>query len=236
MSSHTILSHICEAWQPENYVPQSTPSSPFDEFLIELYVNFMYVPSPSSMAGQGRGEEPMQENDSILSPTVYKSFRHRREHLIKDSTSWSMISNMLSQVSVPYHVQPFMIGKISEAACSIASASENLSLRMLPMVVSILVVVPVDEESELCTEKESDWSCIEGLEKVRVEKDCIGNSSDNYQCVICLEEIPVGSEAVSMPCSHYYHGDCIANWLHRSSLCPLCRFQMPLSRSEQEAQ
>lgn len=48
-------------------------------------------------------------------------------------------------------------------------------------------------------------------------------------CVICLDEISIGSEidAVRMPCFHVYHRNCIQKWLELSSLCPLCRFQMP---------
>lgn len=226
MPSNAVFPHICETWQPENYEPPSTPSSPYDEFSIEIYVNFMYV--SSSRVDQAPGDEPVQETDLTLSPTMYKSFQQKREHLTKDQTSWSAISNMLSQMNIPYHVQPLMIGKISEAARAIASASENLNIRILPMVVSIRVVVPLDEESEFSAEEESDRSCIEGLEKVRVEKGLVGDDkiTDSYRCVICLEEIPAGSEAISMPCSHIYHEDCIANWLQRSSLCPLCRSQI----------
>ncbi|XP_059651006.1 E3 ubiquitin-protein ligase AIRP1-like [Cornus florida] len=66
---------------------------------------------------------------------------------------------------------------------------------------------------------------IEALEKV-VAIDNDGSSAD--QCVICLEEFRLGSEVLTrLPCSHVYHGDCIVNWLRRSQLCPVCRFQMP---------
>lgn len=220
MPSNVILCRIHEVWQSEDYIPPSAHSSPFDELSVEVYINFLSISSSSST-----------RRDQAMVPTVYKSFRQKLEHLVKDPTSWSTISSMLSQVNVPYNVQPLMIGRISEAARSIASsASGNLNLRTLPAVVSIHVTVPVDEEPEFSTKEESNRPCIKELEKVRVGKDCV----DNYRCVICLEEIPVGSEAISMPCLHFYHENCIVNWLQRSSLCPLCRFQIPLGLSASE--
>ncbi|XP_021299876.1 LOW QUALITY PROTEIN: E3 ubiquitin-protein ligase RNF165-like [Herrania umbratica] len=47
------------------------------------------------------------------------------------------------------------------------------------------------------------------------------------ECVICLEELKVGSDASRMPCSHTFHGDCIEKWLKQSHYCPICRLEMP---------
>ncbi|KAK9927414.1 hypothetical protein M0R45_024598 [Rubus argutus] len=47
-------------------------------------------------------------------------------------------------------------------------------------------------------------------------------------CVFCMEEMVTGCEVTPMPCSHLFHGRCIAEWLSRSShTCPVCRFQLP---------
>lgn len=53
----------------------------------------------------------------------------------------------------------------------------------------------------------------------------------NEECVICLEELPVGCEVVSMPCSHAFHGNCIQMWLRTSPCCPICRFEIQDKRS-----
>ncbi|KAL6870682.1 hypothetical protein ACP4OV_014530 [Aristida adscensionis] len=48
-------------------------------------------------------------------------------------------------------------------------------------------------------------------------------------CVICVEDFEDGEEVSVMPCSstHRFHGDCIAQWLGRSNVCPLCRHALP---------
>lgn len=65
-------------------------------------------------------------------------------------------------------------------------------------------------------------SSIEGLDKVIL--DDLGS---NTPCMVCLEELSVGSEVARMPCSHVYHDGCIVKWLRESHMCPLCRFEMP---------
>ena len=48
--------------------------------------------------------------------------------------------------------------------------------------------------------------------------------------MICLEELSTGLALGinCMSCSHLYHHDCIVEWLQKSHLCPLCRFEMPI--------
>ncbi|XP_021299868.1 E3 ubiquitin-protein ligase rnf8-B-like [Herrania umbratica] len=76
----------------------------------------------------------------------------------------------------------------------------------------------------------------EMLKRVGVEGgDCDQKGEENIEerlvkgddCVICLEELKVGSEASQMPCSHTFHSDCIEKWLKQSHYCPVCRFEMP---------
>ncbi|EOY01954.1 hypothetical protein QUC31_013525 [Theobroma cacao] len=65
---------------------------------------------------------------------------------------------------------------------------------------------------------ECDQKVEEKIKKGRLEAE---------NCVICLEELKVGSDASRMPCSHIFHGDCIEKWLKQSHYCPVCRFEMP---------
>ncbi|KAK7267076.1 hypothetical protein RIF29_19740 [Crotalaria pallida] len=60
-------------------------------------------------------------------------------------------------------------------------------------------------------------------------------SEEKFQCIVCLEDLEIGSEAKEMPCKHKFHGDCIISWLKLRSSCPVCRFQMPPEDSTAEA-
>ncbi|XP_076958849.1 uncharacterized protein LOC143634718 [Bidens hawaiensis] len=50
--------------------------------------------------------------------------------------------------------------------------------------------------------------------------------SDNTVCAICKDEIGVGEMVKQLPCSHYYHGDCIVPWLCIKNTCPVCRHEL----------
>lgn len=58
---------------------------------------------------------------------------------------------------------------------------------------------------------------IDALPKVRFD---LAEESD---CAICLEAFSRGDLLTTLPCSHFFHVDCLAKWLRRSAQCPLCR-------------
>nr|XP_011464345.1 PREDICTED: E3 ubiquitin-protein ligase RING1-like [Fragaria vesca subsp. vesca] len=68
-------------------------------------------------------------------------------------------------------------------------------------------------------------SAIEELEKVRFES--VEAARHAGLCVICMEDFKAGVEATCLPCQHFYHGDCVVQWLEINHQCPLCRFLMP---------
>jgi len=46
------------------------------------------------------------------------------------------------------------------------------------------------------------------------------------KCQICLYEYEVNDKALSMPCNHMFHENCLKTWLERSNFCPLCKFEL----------
>ncbi|OAY69716.1 E3 ubiquitin-protein ligase CIP8-like [Ananas comosus] len=66
---------------------------------------------------------------------------------------------------------------------------------------------------------------VESLPSVLVTAEDFG--ADGMLCVVCGDEISIGDWATPLPCSHYYHGDCIVPWLRIRNTCPLCRRELP---------
>ena len=64
-----------------------------------------------------------------------------------------------------------------------------------------------------------------------MEKVIFGEEGTREQqqtsCVICMEDFEDGVQVNRLPCLHFYHEDCIGQWLKTSHLCPLCRYPMP---------
>ncbi|KAL9992128.1 putative transcription factor C2H2 family [Helianthus debilis subsp. tardiflorus] len=58
-------------------------------------------------------------------------------------------------------------------------------------------------------------------------------------CVICKDNVCVGSVVNRLPCGHVYHPSCIVPWLNARNTCPLCRYELPTDdkdRSRQESE
>lgn len=47
--------------------------------------------------------------------------------------------------------------------------------------------------------------------------------SKNNDCIICLLKFKLEESAKLLPCEHYYHEECIKNWLKKKNTCPYCR-------------
>ncbi|MES1919484.1 hypothetical protein MHBO_001309 [Bonamia ostreae] len=41
-------------------------------------------------------------------------------------------------------------------------------------------------------------------------------------CSVCLENLDLGNELRSLPCSHFFHTECIDKWFELSTKCPVC--------------
>lgn len=50
-----------------------------------------------------------------------------------------------------------------------------------------------------------------------------GGDSGSADCSICMDEVPVGDSVTVLPCSHWFHHDCIRAWLGEHDTCPVCR-------------
>ncbi|KAF8027807.1 hypothetical protein BT93_E0666 [Corymbia citriodora subsp. variegata] len=69
-----------------------------------------------------------------------------------------------------------------------------------------------------------DSVTIESYPKIQVDDDGqVPRSNDNI-CAICLSEYRPKETIRTIPsCGHYFHAQCIDQWLQRNASCPLCR-------------
>uniref|UniRef100_A0A5B7A3A7 RING-type domain-containing protein n=1 Tax=Davidia involucrata TaxID=16924 RepID=A0A5B7A3A7_DAVIN len=59
-----------------------------------------------------------------------------------------------------------------------------------------------------------------GTEKERVI------SGEDAVCCICLAKYANNDELRELPCSHFFHKECVDKWLKINALCPLCKFEV----------
>ncbi|KAK4487248.1 hypothetical protein RD792_006147 [Penstemon davidsonii] len=64
-------------------------------------------------------------------------------------------------------------------------------------------------------------SAIDSLPTVRITQRHLRTDAN---CVVCLNDFKLGTQAKRMPCDHIYHSNCIVNWLLQHNTCPVCRF------------
>lgn len=51
-------------------------------------------------------------------------------------------------------------------------------------------------------------------------------SGEDAVCCICLAKYANNEELRELPCSHFFHKDCVDKWLKINALCPLCKCEV----------
>ncbi|KAI7756545.1 hypothetical protein M8C21_008748 [Ambrosia artemisiifolia] len=51
-------------------------------------------------------------------------------------------------------------------------------------------------------------------------------SSDQEECVVCLEKFKAGEKLDRLPCAHRFHSMCLLPWLESHAHCPCCRMSV----------
>lgn len=65
-------------------------------------------------------------------------------------------------------------------------------------------------------------AAINALPKKTVAKDMLDDTG-KAECTICMENAPIGTEVTVLPCTHWFHHECIKPWLQQNQTCPHCR-------------
>ena len=69
-----------------------------------------------------------------------------------------------------------------------------------------------------------DPEYIQNLSTIKADEEHTGT------CIICLKNINIGESILilSCPAKHFFHGECIKNWLMVKTCCPMCRSELVL--------
>ncbi|KAJ6943421.1 E3 ubiquitin-protein ligase [Populus alba x Populus x berolinensis] len=57
-------------------------------------------------------------------------------------------------------------------------------------------------------------------------------SGEDAECCICLSAYEDGAELRQLPCSHHFHCTCVDKWLYINATCPLCKYNILKSTSQ----
>ncbi|KAM7278999.1 hypothetical protein ACFE04_006133 [Oxalis oulophora] len=137
-----------------------------------------------------------------------------RYKLLDNNTNRVELETILAELDVPDG--PFVvISKILDCAREMICQDTFGNQKIWPMKVTIWndMIVAGYEYMDEDEEEES----------MQMVPTIVSEDSMNKECLVCLEELLLGSEATSLPCSHLFHGDCIIKWVHQKNTCPTCR-------------
>ncbi|KAL8256144.1 hypothetical protein R6Q59_031211 [Mikania micrantha] len=71
----------------------------------------------------------------------------------------------------------------------------------------------------------SSDACEGGVLAAGTEKERI-ISGEDAACCICLAKYANDDEVRELPCSHFFHTDCVDKWLKINNSCPLCKIEV----------
>ena len=60
------------------------------------------------------------------------------------------------------------------------------------------------------------------LEDIEITEQIL-NKSNTKTCVICQEDYNIMEKICYLPCFHFYHSQCIRQWVQTSNICPICK-------------
>lgn len=80
----------------------------------------------------------------------------------------------------------------------------------------------VDQNTNGTAPPPASTSAIQNLPKKKVTNEMMGTDG-SAECSICMDTVELGTEVTVLPCTHWFHFNCIEAWLIQHNTCPHCR-------------
>ncbi|KAL5544425.1 hypothetical protein UlMin_008209 [Ulmus minor] len=215
------------------------PSNPCPTFTLDFHAELLCPCSPPT---QNQVEEETYYNSCCRGRRFDVPYQIVMEEEKFEVAIDTMFAGDLCLPHLPFVIKDItkrVYSMINDSRSQSSSSSSNPKLGLFTFVRAFVPHLPphledTDDDDDVVYDEEeipgvdyddddeplpASEEFIKGLPRQKVE-------DSDVVCSVCLEDVLKGSEAVALPCSHLYHGDCIIKWLHGSNVCPLCRFKM----------
>ena len=74
---------------------------------------------------------------------------------------------------------------------------------------------------------------ISNLNEISITKEHVNL---NLQCPICMEDFILDEKVKELSCRHFFHNDCIVEWLKLHATCPTCRTNLTEASADAKPQ
>lgn len=211
------------------------------EFFIEFHVKSKHEWKFQTQDYLGRIINTWSLHNREDPPVVQKFWVNPKNLFGRGQESNVMISNMLSKVHIDREdFQEYMIPNILSYARSLLEdkkkGGDQLKIAMYVDIELTTEYMSYSEDNSQVSDEIMRESMEEFAEmgygmipasKSSIEKlDQVLHMSGTENCTICLERLPIGMLVTRMPCTHFFHKNCIVQWLDTSNSCPICRFAL----------
>lgn len=106
------------------------------------------------------------------------------------------------------------------------------TLLPLTFYLTVMVLVLLVNHGVINNQKAAREGTLEKLEVIEFDPELFApaNAPDDPRpagdCCCCTELFDATKPVVRTPCQHYYHKECIGDWLKLARTCPLCRMDL----------
>lgn len=103
------------------------------------------------------------------------------------------------------------------------------ALLPLSFYLTVMILVVLVNRGVISNQKAAREGTLERLEEVAYDSElfaplgAVGDARPAGECCCCTEPFDSGLSIAKTPCGHYYHSECIGDWLRLARTCPLCR-------------